>query len=304
MAYPSVSKPYGLVPSNLIGGQVFSGATRMFPITATATPLSLFQGDLVKLNASGSIIATTTVVPTTRDGAQAPEAGVIGAFLGAEYTTAGGPLFGKMRNNYWTSAVGAQDAVGYIVHDPDTVFKVAVLSQPSGANNSAAALTSVGYVSPSFVGSNMYYVQANQVLGSTANGNSFAGVTANCPTAGVAGVVRTTGNGVFRVMDVVPETAVTISTATSGASTTSALNVIPSTGVQPGMQVIVAGVASGAGTPSSNTTVTAVSGTTVTISPALANAPASGTGLTFIGYPEVLVKLNFGQHSYYNATGV
>jgi hypothetical protein len=28
MAYPTVSKPYGLQPVNLIGGQVFAGATR------------------------------------------------------------------------------------------------------------------------------------------------------------------------------------------------------------------------------------------------------------------------------------
>jgi hypothetical protein len=28
MAYPTVDKPYGLKPINLIGGQVFAGATR------------------------------------------------------------------------------------------------------------------------------------------------------------------------------------------------------------------------------------------------------------------------------------
>jgi hypothetical protein len=32
MAYPVVSAPYGLKPINLIGGQVFAGSTREYPI--------------------------------------------------------------------------------------------------------------------------------------------------------------------------------------------------------------------------------------------------------------------------------
>ena len=32
MAYPTVDKPYGLKPVNLIGGQVFAGATRQMEI--------------------------------------------------------------------------------------------------------------------------------------------------------------------------------------------------------------------------------------------------------------------------------
>jgi hypothetical protein len=32
MAYPVVDAPYGLKPLNLIGGQVFAGSTRMYPI--------------------------------------------------------------------------------------------------------------------------------------------------------------------------------------------------------------------------------------------------------------------------------
>ena len=32
MAYPTISKPYGLKPINLIGGQVFAGATRKLAI--------------------------------------------------------------------------------------------------------------------------------------------------------------------------------------------------------------------------------------------------------------------------------
>ena len=34
MAYPTVSGPYGLEPINLVGGQVFAGQTRLFPIAS------------------------------------------------------------------------------------------------------------------------------------------------------------------------------------------------------------------------------------------------------------------------------
>ena len=36
MAYPTVSAPYGLKPINLIGGQVFAGATRQLVIANTS----------------------------------------------------------------------------------------------------------------------------------------------------------------------------------------------------------------------------------------------------------------------------
>ena len=37
MAYPSVARPYGLIPTNLIGGRVFAGSTRMTPIASGYT---------------------------------------------------------------------------------------------------------------------------------------------------------------------------------------------------------------------------------------------------------------------------
>jgi hypothetical protein len=54
MAYPSVAAPYGLIPINLIGGQVFAGSTRNFPITS-ASATAIFFGDIVKLNSSGTL---------------------------------------------------------------------------------------------------------------------------------------------------------------------------------------------------------------------------------------------------------
>ena len=54
MAYPTVSAPYGLIPINLIGGQVFAGATRQIPI-ASASATAVFFGDVVKLNNDGTL---------------------------------------------------------------------------------------------------------------------------------------------------------------------------------------------------------------------------------------------------------
>jgi hypothetical protein len=64
MAYPTVSKPYGLQPVNLIGGQVFAGATRYRRI-ASAYATAIFYGDLVKLTTAlfkMAVVSGTTVV--------------------------------------------------------------------------------------------------------------------------------------------------------------------------------------------------------------------------------------------------
>ena len=54
MAYPVISAPYGLKPINLIGGQVFAGATRQLPIAASYTT-AIFNGSVVTLVAGGTI---------------------------------------------------------------------------------------------------------------------------------------------------------------------------------------------------------------------------------------------------------
>ena len=47
MAYPTIDKPYGLKPINLIGGQVFAGATRQRRIASSAS--SIGYGDPLSL---------------------------------------------------------------------------------------------------------------------------------------------------------------------------------------------------------------------------------------------------------------
>jgi hypothetical protein len=300
MAYPVIERPYGLLPVNLIGGQVFAGSTRMVPI-ASGYATSMFDGDLVQLTATGTAIITSTSVPSTSQAAQAAVPGTVGVFLGCEYTPAGGPLYGKQRYQYWAGGTVAQDAVAYVLDDPDAIFKVAVLTQSGSTNVNTG--TTIGYMSQAFVGTNAYFVTGNG--GSTSTGNSLAGVTGNTP-----GASNGTGNirkdnsttAPFRIVQLVPDTAVTVTTAlTAGASSTS-LTVASTTGVFPGMQVIIPAATVG-GAQGLYTYVTQVtSSTAVTVSTSI--TAANGSSVAFVGYPEVLVKLNFGYHSYYNATQI
>ena len=104
MAYPTVSGPYGLKPVNLIGGRVFAGSTRMFPIV-NGYSTSLFNGDVVALGTSaniGALVSSTLAY----NGASAVN-GTIGVFAGCEYSTTGGPIYGKNRYQFWQASTTA-----------------------------------------------------------------------------------------------------------------------------------------------------------------------------------------------------
>jgi len=171
MAYPSVSAPYGLVPINLIGGQVFAGATRQIPIDS-ASATAIYFGDLVKLNSSGTLSKDTGTNAATP----------VGVFLGCSYTDA---TFGKTFRQYYPGAVTAADITAYVQDDPDALFKVSVVS--SG--------TTIGYVNRTAVGENAVLVQNP---GSTATGNSKVALSAT---------TATTSTWPIRIIDVIAETA-------------------------------------------------------------------------------------------------
>ena len=170
MAYPSVSGPYGLIPINLIGGQVFASATRLIPI-ATNSTTSIFFGDVVKLDSAGTLakdVGTNTATP-------------VGVFLGCSYTD---PTFGKTFRQYYASTTNITDIVAYVQDDPDALFKVAVVS----------ATTTIGYVNRTAVGNNAVLVQNT---GSTITGNSKVAID---------DTTATTATFPLRIIDVIPET--------------------------------------------------------------------------------------------------
>lgn len=295
MAYPTVSAGYGFRPINLIGGRVFAGSTRMVPI-AQAYAANVFNGDLVEL-AAGSAVKSALAYNTS-----GPRAGQIGVFVGAEYATAGGPIYGKNRYQFWPSGTVAQDAVAYVVDDPQACFRVAVYAQAAGAASNTPS--AIGYISQAFVGSNLQAV--NVGVGSTASGDSIAGVSSASAPSNGSGVVRSVSStAAFRVVQLVPDTAVTLTGAGTSSSTTVTLSAAV-TGLQAGMQIIVSNLAgtgyTTGGYPGDFNYITNVNGTTVTIASAI--TAASAVSMSFVGYPEAVVAWNFGAHSYLNGTGI
>jgi hypothetical protein len=171
MAYPTVSAPYGLIPINLIGGQVFAGATRQIPI-ATNSSTAIFYGDVVQLANTGTLVKDTGTDAATP----------VGVFLGCSYTD---PVFGKTFRQFYPGTTNITDVMAYVQDDPDALFKVAVVSSD----------TTIGTVTRAAVGNNAVLVQN---AGNTANGNSRVAIDDTTATTSTLPV---------RIIDVVPETS-------------------------------------------------------------------------------------------------
>jgi hypothetical protein len=296
MAYPTVDKPYGFRPVNLQGGRVFSGSTRMIPISANFAT-SLYNGDVVGnaagvLAAGGYAAATSTIT--------ALSGGAIGVFVGAEYSPSGGPIYGKQRAQYWAGGTLAQDAVGYVVDDPLAYFRVAVIAQGASILNTG---TTIGYMSPSFVGSNANIVAGNG--GSTSTGDSLAGVSGTVVTGTnpVSGSKSMTFAAPFRIIQLVPDTAVTVTATATTATSSTTVTLTSVAGISPGMQIITSGSSTGGSVGANNTVITVNSvANTLTVGSAVVIASGSNQ-VSFVGYPEVIVGFNPTFHAYNVAVG-
>ena len=288
MAYPIIPAPYGFKAVSEFGGLPYAGSTRMYPI-ATAYGTSLFNGDIVQL--SGGTIVTTTM--SAASSPATPVAGTLGIFVGAEYTNSSSQI---VRGQYWPASTSSNYAVGYVIDDPRTVFKAAVVAQGTSLSNTAST---IGYVNQTFVGTNMYAVTGT--AGNTTTGDSAMAVSGAVVSSGTSGNTRIATLLPFRVVSLVQDTAVSVSAtaSTSGSSTTVTLTAA-NTAIQPGMQLICS---TGTGSAQGNyISVVTVSGTTVTVNSAV--TLASGSQVSFVGYPEVLVAWNQTFQGMTNTAGV
>jgi hypothetical protein len=144
MAYPTVSAPYGLKPINLIGGQVFAGATRQFNI-ASAYGTSIFNGDVVKLVAGGTIEKDTGEATATP----------VGVFLGCSYVNAQGQTIFQQYFPASTAAPTGTVITAFVADDPDQLFKVVLVA---GNTEDGNGLTPA-YLGRTMIGSNVELVQ-------------------------------------------------------------------------------------------------------------------------------------------------
>jgi hypothetical protein len=175
MAYPEVSGPYGLKPINLIGGQVFAGATRQFPI-ASGYATAMFCGDDVQL-VEGNVIAQPL---ETTDIGEEEYYRTVGVFLGCSYTDP--VLKYKVFSQFYPGNITAPDIMAVVADDPDTLFQAVVMDG-----------TDVGGVALAAVGQNIEFTKA---AGNQNTGNSKNGVKDN-PTTDVGRPLR--------IIAVVPE---------------------------------------------------------------------------------------------------
>jgi hypothetical protein len=175
MAYPTVSGPYGLKPVNLIGGQVFSGATRLMEI-ASGYATDIFYGDLVKRISDGTVekdTGTTTATP-------------VGVFLGVSFTNASTGQIQQQQYYPASTAIKAGTKIFAVVaDDPDTLFQVAVVS-------GTTVITGVGITA---IGNNATLVQN---AGSANTGDSKVALLDS---------TATTNTLPIRIIDVVRDTA-------------------------------------------------------------------------------------------------
>jgi hypothetical protein len=272
-AYPVVSGPYGFKPVNLIGGQVFSGSTREYPIQYNYGT-AIYYGDFVQLSSGYVNILANTISSNV----------AIGVFLGCYYTNP--TTKQRLYSQYYPGSIAAGDISAIICDDPDTVFRVAVTT--------GASATTIGSASSILVGQNL---AGNTVTGNVTSGNSNGAIVGSTPA---------TSTGNFRILELVPDTQITSgATYVSGTGTTT----LTVSGLTVG-QVIPIGtdvfnVVNGQlqFTGSSTTASTTVSSATSQALTVIASTATISTTypLALVQTPEVLVKITFGAHRYYVA---
>ena len=175
MAYPTVSKTYGFKPVNRLDGLPYAGAIRQIPI-APSYATAILNGDTVKVNTSGYIVAADTT----------DSGNIVGVLVGCSYINSlSQPTFSQA----YVAATSTSTAMAFafVVDDPSAVFKVCA---------TVAGSTAPTAYSRAIVGSNVALVAT---VGSTTTGDSYYGIDGSS--------ANTTNTLPVRVVDVVPDTA-------------------------------------------------------------------------------------------------
>jgi len=175
MAYPTVDKTYGFKPVNRLDGLPYAGAIRQIPI-AVGYATAILNGDTVQTDSTGYLVAKTAT--NTGDS--------VGVFVGCSYINSSGQ---PVQGQYYPASQSTSTALafGYVVDDPNAVFKVVATS---GQTTVPTAFTRA------IVGAN---VPISVTTGNTTTGDSYYGIDGTA--------AATTNTLPVRVVDVVPDTA-------------------------------------------------------------------------------------------------
>jgi hypothetical protein len=209
-------------------------------------------------------------------------------FLGCSYTNP--TTKQKQFAQYWPAGTAAGDCQAIICDDPDTVFKVVMCS----------ATTVIASAANAMLGQNFGLIQN---AGNVNTGNSAVAALYSSSTTGV--------DLALRVVGLVGETAVQTSATGSSSSTTITLtgSGLPNALVVGTDVAYIAANGQLVQTGSYVSAAAAAGATSVTINSTIAvpgsiTAIPGGSTILFTQFPEMLVKLNFGTHSYYTGTAV
>jgi hypothetical protein len=175
MAYPTIDKTYGFKPINRLDGLPYAGAIRQIPV-APAYATAILNGDTVAIDTNGYLVAKTATA--TGDS--------VGVLVGCSYVNSSGQ---PVQGQYYPAAQSTSTAMafGYVVDDPNAVFKV--VATVAGSTTPTAYTRAI-------VGSNVALVAG---AGSTNTGDSAYGIDGSS--------ANTTNTLPVRVIDVVPDTA-------------------------------------------------------------------------------------------------
>jgi hypothetical protein len=175
MAYPTVSKTYGFKPVNRLDGLPYAGAIRQIPV-APAYATAILNGDTVKVDTSGYIVAGSTTATGTN----------VGVLVGCQYVNSAGQT---VQGQYYPAATSTSTAMAfaYVVDDPNAIFRVVATN---GQTTVPTAFTRA------IVGAN---VAISVTTGNTTTGDSYYGIDGTS--------ADTTNTLPIRIIDVVPDTA-------------------------------------------------------------------------------------------------
>lgn len=166
----ATSSPYGLRPIKRVDGMPYAGATEEFLIDPAGYAVNIFNGSVVLLNANGYI----NIVTTVGSNASPFAAGVVGVFVGCEYTNAQGQ---RIHSQYYPSGTTGDVRVK-VVSDPMVIFQVQAAGSLTQAALGAGAIFNA--------------VQSTST-GSTQNGNSNTALSTTLDTANATCAFRVIG---------------------------------------------------------------------------------------------------------------